>query len=252
MHGVWDHRPRTSNNREMTAVLRALRRMQQLPLTKAISSLLIRSDSTTTVYDINRQRACESLRPTLTRLLRFVEMRGICVIAEHVPGINNCVADALSRISASGTYSLRREVLQKLLKEWTLQIDVDLFAAAWNAQCPLFCSLKPDRAAFARNAWTVRWADFRLPLLHPPINQIPKTLARLVEEKMRAILIVPDWQQQVWSNQAREITTMAKVLGPAEQVLIPGKESGDSPNALPPGCMVALLTDTRTTRGKNT
>jgi hypothetical protein len=252
MHGVWDHRPRTSNNREMTAVLRALRQMTRLEATKTISSVLIRSDNTTAVYDVNRQRACDSLRPTLVRLLRFAEMHSISVTAEHVPGINNGVADALSRISASGDYGLRPAVLQSLLKEWNVRVDADLFAAGWNAQSPVFCSLRPDRKAFARNAWTVRWAEFRLPLVHPPICQIPKTLARLHQKGMRAVLIVPDWPLQPWSNQAREMATATKVLGPAEQVLMLGKQSGDSPNSLPPGSMLALLTDTRTTKGKNT
>jgi hypothetical protein len=144
----------------MTAVLRALRRMRQLAPTRSISSVLVRSDNTTTVFDLNRQRACESLRPTLVRLLRFAEIHNLHLVAEHVPGVNNNAADALSRISVTGNYCLRREVLQCLLRKWQIQIDVDLFAAGWNAQCPAFCSLRPDRRAIARDAWKIRWADF--------------------------------------------------------------------------------------------
>jgi hypothetical protein len=252
MHGVWDHRKRTSNNREMTAVLRALRRMQQLPETKSVSSLSILSDNTTTVFDINKQKACDSLRPTLTLLLRFAEIHRLDLIAKHIPGDENGLADSLSRISAAGDYALRPEVLRQLLTEWRVEIDVDLFAAGWNAKSPHYCSLKRDRRALARDAWTIPWSRFRLPLIHPPISQIPKVLARLHQEKMQAIVVLPDWPFQVWTNQAKAMTVATKILGKAAEVLIPGKQDPECPSSLPIGNIRVNMMDTRTTSAKST
>jgi hypothetical protein len=240
MHGTWDHRKRTSNNRELTAVLRALRRMKQTEATASVKSVLIRSDNTTTVYDINRQKAAETLRPQLVSLLRFAGRNGIFLRAEHIPGVDNGKADALSRISAAGDYGLRPGVLQQLQREWGVEIDADLFASGWNTQSPTYCSLRRDRNALTRNAWTLAWNQFRLPLIHPPISQISKVLARLRLEKMRALLVLPDWQLQAWSNQLARMTTVTKILGPAEQILIMGHQRSEAPTCLPLGYVRAV------------
>jgi ribonuclease HI len=134
MHGRWGRMTATSNSLECRAVERTLRRLKQLPAGRDIQSVIIRSDNTTTCYNINRRNATASLLPPLASLLRFAERAQIEMVAEHVPGVQNETA------SPGGDYSLNLSVLQQLLMEWRLQIDVDLFAEYWNAKHPCFWS----------------------------------------------------------------------------------------------------------------
>jgi hypothetical protein len=172
MHGTWS-RKATSNALECQEVERALRRLRQITQADSVSSVLVRSDNTSTCYNINRQAACETLMPALSSLLRFAERANLHLTAEHISGVHNQKADRLSRISPGGDYSLKAEVLQRLLQSWEVQIGADLFAAGWNAKHALYCSTASDRNAVGRNAFLLRWNQFTLPLLHPPLPLLP-------------------------------------------------------------------------------
>jgi hypothetical protein len=98
--------------------------------------------------------------------------------AEYLPGKDNVIADRLSRTDPRGEYALKQEVLEKLLAQWKVQIDIDLFAEGWNKKHPQYCSWKKDRNALKRDAFSIPWNQFRLPLIHPPINLLPKIWRR--------------------------------------------------------------------------
>jgi hypothetical protein len=208
--------------------------------------VIIRSDNTATCYNINRRAAGITLLPPLLHLLRFADRVGIELTAEHVRGVDNTIADRLSRISPGGDYALKMEVLEAHLREWGLQIDADLFAAGWNAKHRTYCSLKPDSKAFARDAFLINWSQFRLPLLHPPIPLIPKVLQRLESEKMTAVLVLPNWSTQPWSLVLRRMTVRSKDLGPTDAVLVRGSRMTKVRAELPPGNLAILLLDTKT------
>jgi ribonuclease HI len=218
--GKWGKKARTSNAFECLAVLRTLYRLHQMHRCPDLSSVLVRSDNTTTCYNINRRAACESLAPLIHRLLRFADRHQIELTAEHIPGTQNIIPDRLSRISPQGDYALKQTILQQLLEQWQVQIDADLFAAPWSAKHPRYCSLIKDRGAMGRNAFHMNWAEFKLPLLHPPICLIPKVLKRLQQEKMQAILVIPAWDSQPWSQILEAMTKNTAILGKADEVLI--------------------------------
>jgi hypothetical protein len=234
MHGTWAKRA-TSN----------------APEANAISSILVRSDNTATCYNLNRQAACDTLVPALSSLLRFAERANLHLTAEHISGVNTSIADRLSRISPGGDYALRPEVLQQLLRSWGVQIGADLFAAGWNAQHPRHFSTSSDSNALGRNAFNVRWNQFTLPLLHPPLPLLPKVLRRLEQEKMTAILIAPLWSRQPWSALLRSMTVRMQDLGPTERVPVRGRRTGQVRAELPPGNLAAYMTDTRTTPARH-
>jgi ribonuclease HI len=246
LHGRW-RKKKTSNALECTAVERALRTLKHRPEGRNLTSLVVRTDNTATAYNINRLNACDSLLPSLLRLLHFLDHSGLEIVAEHVAGTDNTVADKLSRISPGGDYSVTDERLDQLLQDWGVRIGADLFAAGWNAKHSLFFSPERDRRALGRNAFLARWADFPLPLIHPPLPLLPRVLQRLLQEKMMAIIIAPDWRREVWSNLLASITIRKTVLGSAETVLVKGKRMGRVHAQLPPGNIAAYMTDTRTT-----
>jgi hypothetical protein len=253
LHGVWSRRMKkcSSNCKEMTAVTRAITRLQQSPEGAAIRSVVIRSDNSSTVFDVNRRRAGPTLRSTLLRLLRTANRYCVQLTAVHVPGKDNVIADKLSRLSPSGDYGLKDEVLEQLQQEWGMRITADLFASGWNRKHETYWSLQRDRNAQGRNAFATQWRTLGLPLLHPPVPLIMKTLNRVRQERMIAMMVLPHWPNQPWSPLLREMTTKMKVLGEAEAVLVKGRRMEAADSGLPPGPVAAHILDTRTTQAKS-
>jgi hypothetical protein len=114
MHGRW-RKKRTLNALECRAVEQASRRQRRWPEADSVTSILIRSDNTTTCYDINRQAACETLVPAQLSVLRFADRIGLQLTAEHLPGTDNVWADRLRRTLPGGDYALKPQVLQLVL-----------------------------------------------------------------------------------------------------------------------------------------
>jgi hypothetical protein len=229
----------------------ALRKLVNTPSTKALRSYLIRSDNTAVCFNINRQAAGPNLRRPLRLLLNLATKHHLFLRARHIPGLANAHADTLSRLSPGGDYRLDPAVLQAALRRLRLSISADLFAARWNRQHRRYFSLLPDRHAAGCDAFAVRWRDFSLPLLHPPIPLLPRVLRRVMQERMRAVLIVPAWEAQTWSPLLRRMTVQGVTLGPAAQVLTPGPRMIRAGAKLPPGNVRLDILDTRTMTENN-
>jgi hypothetical protein len=69
---------------------------------------------------------------------------------------------------------------------------------------------------------------------------------------MQAIVVLPDWPLQTWTNQAKAMTVATKILGKATEVLVLGKQDPECPSSLPIGSIRVNMMDTRTTPGKYT
>jgi hypothetical protein len=250
MFGRW-RRKATSNSLECAAVERALCTLKQTTAGKDLTSVVIRSDNTATCYNINRQNACDTLLPSLQRLLRFLDRSNLEVVAEHIAGVDNGIADKLSRISPGGDYSLRQGQLDRLQQQLGVQIGADLFASGWSRQHHRYFSPEKDRNALGRNAFLVPWSNFSMPLLHPPLPLLPRVLQRLLQEKIQAIIVAPHWLRAPWSETLRRMIVRKTILGPCETVLMKGRRMGTVRAELPPGDIAAYLVDTRTTQGKS-
>jgi ribonuclease HI len=247
LQGLWGQFTQTSNFLELDAVRQALVLLHKQPHIPPLHSVVIRSDSTATCFNINRQAAGPNLRFPLLRLLQFARQHNIYLLARHVPGVANDAADRLSRFSASGDYAINRQMLQSALARLGVAIGADLFATHNNAQHPVFCTMSTDPRSVAQDAFSVRWNDFSFPLIHPPIPLIPRVLQRLRQEKMIAVMIVPLWEAQAWSLSLREITLSSLDLGPMDLALVRGTRMRRNHERLPPGNLLIAIVDTRTT-----
>lgn len=69
-------------------------------------------------------------------------------------------------------------------------MDIDLFAASWNAQLPRFISWNPHPGAFGTNAFAWNWKDFQ-GYAFPPFGLIPRCLAKVWRDKPSVVLICP-------------------------------------------------------------
>jgi hypothetical protein len=89
----------------------------------------------------------------------------------YLPGKDNKIADALSRLAKSGDYEIRQEVLEEALDHLQIRPTVDIFSNRRNRKCRRFYSLVPDPWALGQDGLTASWEN-EVPLLHPPIPLI--------------------------------------------------------------------------------
>jgi hypothetical protein len=227
----------TSNRKELLAIERALDVFRPRLETQSCRHILIQSDNTTAVYNINRKAAAPSLYLYLRRLLDKAEKMNLTLTAVHIPGVENTTTDSLSCLELSGDYQIKKPVILEVLKKLQFRPNVDLFARKSNAILRNFCSLKlakekeKERVARMRNgkpemsrlgnAFQIKWSKMN-PIIHPPIPLIMKSLRKFEEEVKLAALIVPDWKGQPWSSLLRKLSIAKVKLGPSEKVLIKG------------------------------
>ena len=100
----------SSNQRETAAVLRALTFDKEPLRLYKIRALTIQSDNTVTVYNIQRQGVGPALLTLMRAIFSLLLELDIRVSARHIPGVENSLTDALSRMEASGDYALRPEL----------------------------------------------------------------------------------------------------------------------------------------------
>ncbi|KAL0151580.1 hypothetical protein M9458_053097 [Cirrhinus mrigala] len=145
---------------EMLAVFRALKYF--LPDLRDCH-VLVRTDSTAVIYDINHQEGLRSrpLYKLAPQILVWSHDKLLSLRAVHIPGHLNVGADVLSRQGPRpGEWMLHPEVVKQI---WEIfgPAQVDLFATRENAQCPLWFSLVHP-APLGLDAMVQTWPRRRL------------------------------------------------------------------------------------------
>lgn len=102
----------------------------------------IQTDNTTAVAYLNHQGGTRSSAALLeaSRSLRWAELHVPALSAVHIPGVDNWIADFLSRESVDpGEWSLHPTVFRQICRRWGVP-DVDLFAhvstTSFRCMCP--------------------------------------------------------------------------------------------------------------------
>lgn len=116
-------------------------------------------DNSTAVTYINKcgGTRSKSLFSLATDIGHWCEDRDIAIMASHLSGSLNFVADEESRSSLdSSDWMLLADEFKKLQKIWSMDI-----AAAWNRQLPKFVSWLPQPKALAVNALSLSWRGIR-------------------------------------------------------------------------------------------
>ena len=118
--------------------------------------------------------------------------------AAHIPGKDNSAADFESRkINLDAEWKLNSTMLGEVLNVLQFKPTIDLFASRVNYQFDCYVSYKADPEAYAVDAFSLLWTDIDF-YAFPPFSLILKILRKIQKDKARGILIVPDWQTQVW------------------------------------------------------
>lgn len=72
--------------------------------------------------------------------------------------------------------------------------EIDLFASRNNCQIEIF-SWKPEPESYAIDAFSISWTNIKLSSF-PPFSVIPADLQKMVVEKAKGILVMPNWPTQ--------------------------------------------------------
>ncbi|KAA6357002.1 MAG: hypothetical protein EZS28_047471, partial [Streblomastix strix] len=149
----------------------------------------------------------------VNRILLLAEQQKWKVEAQHIPGVMNKEPDSLSRLDRSGDYAINKDILHTALMKLKVVITMDAFATRINRQHRKFCSVTKDIWAMARDGLTISWEN-QIPLLHPPIPLLLRTIRKVKEDQVRtAVIIAPKWPGQYWYTELLEITVQMIRLG---------------------------------------
>ena len=197
--GVWSTAQASLhiNFLEMEAVAQALRSFQWF---LQQSPVLLCTDNTTVACYLNKQGGAHStsLSRKAEEVLLFCQTHGIQLVARHVPGKMNIVADALSRphMLLHTEWTLVHEVLKPIWDLW-FRPQIDLFATRFNHRLPIYVSPVPDPAAWAVDALAISWKGL-IAYAFPPFPIVARVLHKVRQERPTMILVAPRWPAQPW------------------------------------------------------
>ena len=101
------------------------------------------------------------MRAAVKAFIAWLKQKRIRLSCRHIRGEENEVADALSRLSASGNYQLKSGVLAEAERQLGAKAEVDLFATHDNRQTVRYCTVEAidstNKNILARDAMTIPW-----------------------------------------------------------------------------------------------
>jgi hypothetical protein len=161
--------------------------------------LLIRTDNTSVLNYINHQGGVKS--PSLCMhtwvLLQWCIDNKITLKAIHIAGVDNILADTLSRtVARHSEWSIQKRVAYQIFHHLGTP-NIDLFATQENKQVPIFCSWKSDPLAYQQDGLSLQWGRGLL-YAYPPLGLLPVVIQKVAQEEATMILIAPWWPRRSW------------------------------------------------------
>ena len=224
--GHWDH-VEAQNNINVLELKAALLALQSFVKDKSDLHIRLMMDNTTAVACISKMGTSHSIACNLFTqdIWRFCIQRNMSISAAYVPGKLNVEADEESRkVNQDAEWLLNRDILLNALQVLKVKPEIDLFASRLNYQFPKYVSYRPDPSATAVNAFTLSWTSLKF-YIFCPFSVISRVLSKIVKDRARGILVVPDWPSQAWYPQLAKLLTKTPVLvSPRENLLsLPAK-----------------------------
>ena len=193
-------------------------------------------NNTTAVACVSKMGTSHSVQcnAVTKEIWQFCVKRNIWLSAAYIPGKTNIEADEESRRENQDTewmsnqdtewmlnqdteWMLNPDILSDALDRLDIKPEIDLFASRLYHQFPRYVSYKPDPDAEAVNAFTVSWSDVTF-YAFPPFCIIPSVLHKIIKDRARGILVVPDWPSQPWYPiSVRELTQRPVLVSAREK-----------------------------------
>ena len=162
-------------------------------------------DNKTAESYINKQGGRKPHLNVLARQLwKWAKNRKNWITASYLPGIDNQVADLLSRtVHDNLEWEVSKKLFLTLCNKFGIP-NVDLFASRLNFKVQKYVSWKHDPKAWKTDAFSISWKGLR-GYAFPPFNQIDRVLQKCRKEKAEIILICPLWTTQPWFTEINKI-----------------------------------------------
>jgi hypothetical protein len=194
-HGVWSQVDSGLhiNILEMKAVYMTLSRLKP----PEGSCIMVNTDNTTVMAYINHQGGLVSMSLYIEteKLLLLAESNQWTLLAKHIPGHLNILADALSRRHQAlhTEWTLNMCAVKQLFDKWG-DPNVDLFATRMNNRLPVYVSPVQDPLAWQVDALSISWEGLSA-YAYPPVKILPQVLEKVHRtRRLRLILIAPKWE----------------------------------------------------------
>ena len=91
-------------------------------------------------------------------------------------------------------------VFHRARKELKFKPSCDMFANAKHHQVPRYYSNEADPLSVGRDAFTANWAVEAAPYCNPPWPAITRTLQKIAHDRVRAMVVVPEWPSAPWQH----------------------------------------------------
>jgi len=134
------------------------------------------------------------VRQALAKLAR----KGHSVVAEYVTEVTNRADKPSRTITTRNEWTIRGDVLGEVWHRMDLRPTIDAFADDHNHQLPHYWTYFPSPHAPGTDAMAPFWHRRQLLHINPPWGMIPRILAKLKDEKARAVFVAPRWQSAWW------------------------------------------------------
>lgn len=221
--GFWmpHEKHHTSNWREATAILLALRAFSQ---ELRGHSVLLRTDNRSAMAAINKGGSSVLVLSDIARATaQTCRHLSVALRAEHITGATNRLADQLSRIRHDvSDWMLNPTLFLQISQRWFLP-TIDLFASRTNRQVPRFYSYRPDPEATGIDAFLHPWKSEAC-YANPPFAMIGRVLAKIRKERLEQfILVAPIWPSASWWPVLLQMVAASPLLLPrTEATYLPG------------------------------
>ena len=208
-----------SNIRELTAIFLGLKTFRK---TLKGKNILVLSDNVTSVAYINLQGGpCPELSGIATNIWALLVDIQADIVARHLSGSKNVVADSLSRMSSRHEWSIHPNLYQYLDKLWGPH-TCDRFASYLTCVHPNYNSFHADPYssgvdALAQSDWGIN-NNF----INAPLRLMNHIINKVVATKAMATFIAPRWDAMLWCRNLKLLSVTPPVKLPrVEQFCIP-------------------------------
>ena len=160
-------------------------------------TVLVKSDNISAVTYINQKGGAHSkqLCNLATEIWEWCLTHRITLVAEHLPGIANTIADQESRKTRDRcNWMLNPSIFQAIQEQLGL-LEVYLFTSCLTKLLLRFYSWRPDPEA--TDAFTQNWALSR-GFANPPWCLINHCLCQVACQQARIVLLTLWWNTQSW------------------------------------------------------
>ena len=106
------------------------------------------------------------------RIWEFIQNRGFWISSSHIPGVENTIADKMSRVFNDNTeWMLSYKLFKILCDRFQFNPQVDLFAIRLNKQIYKYVSWIPDPYCIAVNPFNFSWKTHKI-YAFPPFSLV--------------------------------------------------------------------------------